>query len=160
MNSEDREAGEGARDRVGPSHGARGRVRGEAALGTGRGPEGRLRLRDEILQMMYWMRGEGLAEEVGPDDLTPFLGAGTEAEALDAELASMVGAGLLDEVGGGRYALTAQGLLEGGRRFSDEFEGLTEQAHGECSDPDCDCDTDPQAALECLSERHGLPHGG
>ena len=38
-----------------------------------------------------------------------------------------------------RYTLTATGVREGGRRFADEFADLTRAGHGECSDPDCEC---------------------
>ena len=38
-----------------------------------------------------------------------------------------------------RYALTEEGAREGGRRFADEFKDLTKPGHGECGDPDCEC---------------------
>ncbi len=125
----------------------------------GDGPAPRLRLRDEILQMMYWMKGEGLVEEAGPADLMSFLSGRAGREELEDELEAMAEAGLLEASGAGRYRLTGDGAMEGGRRFSDEFDDLTGQAHGECNDPTCDCHTDPQAALECMAERHGAAHG-
>lgn len=122
------------------------------------GPGARLRLRDEILQMMYWMRGEGLVDAPGAGDLLTFLAGRAEPARLEGELATMVDAGLLERAGEAGYRLTDEGAVEGARRFSDEFDGLTGQAHGECADPDCDCHTDPQAALECMAERHGATH--
>ena len=57
----------------------------------------------------------------------------------------------------GTVRLTEDGRREGARRFADAFSGMTGQAHGECSDPDCDCHTDPEAALECHRARHAHP---
>jgi hypothetical protein len=105
-------------------------------------PGADLAVMDEILQVMYWLRGERLAAEVVPLDLTRWLGRpGHEIEPL---LGRLVGAGLVQRVAGApgatpRYALTAAGLREGGRRFADEFAGLTRPGHGECGDPNCEC---------------------
>ncbi|MFN2455250.1 MAG: hypothetical protein ABR577_13615 [Pyrinomonadaceae bacterium] len=93
--------------------------------------------RDEILQVMYWMTGEGLGEEFALSDLRKFLNA--EADVLEVNLAQMVSDGLLERFDGGKYALTAQGKREGGRRFADEFEEMLKPGHFECDEPDCDC---------------------
>ena len=100
-----------------------------------------LRRRDELLQMLYWFRGEGLGESVAPGDLTTFLGA--EVEVVQRQLESLVEEGYVVVESGapGRYRLTEWGAKEGGRRFADEFAGLTGQAHGECSNPNCACQT-------------------
>ena len=69
---------------------------------------------DDLLQMMYWLRGiltlrrRGLLERVVIEEDT-------------------------------QYRLTEEGVREGGRRFADEFADLTKPGHGECGDPDCDC---------------------
>jgi hypothetical protein len=99
-----------------------------------------IRRRDEILQVMYWMRGEGLGGEVGVTDLRLFLNDVDEAT-LTADLAGLTAAGLLAPAGAGRYRLSARGQEEGGRRFADEFAELLGQGHGACSDPNCDCHT-------------------
>lgn len=102
--------------------------------------------RDEILQILFWFRGEGLGESIAAGELVPFLAA--EEEAIAGRLESMTEGGYLARDGGpgDRYRLTEMGLREGGRRFADEFAGLTGQAHGECSDPNCSCHTlGPQA---------------
>ena len=98
-----------------------------------------LRWRDELLQILYWMRGEGLGEAVSPGDLLPFLPGG-EAQVRE-HLERLVAEGYARRVEGSppRYALTDLGVREGGRRFADAFAGLTRQAHGECNDPDCLC---------------------
>lgn len=101
-------------------------------------PADAIRRRDEILQVMFWMRGEGLGEAPGADDLQRFL-LGESAAALEEDLAALAATGLLEPAGGGRFRLTRRGLEEGGRRFREEFEELMHQGHGACSDPDCDC---------------------
>lgn len=132
-------------------------------MSTGGDPDGRpggdgsrLRLQDEVLQVMFWMRGEDLGEEVRPGQLEVFL---TPEEGRDLEPAfrRLVDRGLLERDGSGgapTYRLTEDGLLEGGRRFADEFAEIAGQAHGTCSDPDCACQSDPEAAHECREERH------
>ena len=98
---------------------------------------------DEILQVMYWLRGENIASAVAPSELAASVGL--EVGELASLLDRMAGAGLVEEVEASspdcrpRYALTGSGVLEGGRRFADEFAEFTRQAHGQCSDPDCQC---------------------
>jgi hypothetical protein len=97
-------------------------------------------IQDEILQVMYWLRGEKLAEEVSAADLTRFVGL-TELE-IDGALERLAVVGLVRPIpaaGALRYALTDAGAREGGRRFADEFKDLTKPGHGECGDPDCEC---------------------
>jgi hypothetical protein len=93
--------------------------------------------RDEVLQVMYWYRGEGFGETVTTQELQLFLPA--DEGLLNAQLERMVGEGYLVHAGDGpvpRYAFTDYGAREGARRFADEFAGLTSQGHGECG-PDC-----------------------
>lgn len=101
--------------------------------------------RDEILQVMYWMQGEGFGTEVSVEDLKKFLSAGDEI--LEENLGHLKSAGFVESAGGGRFRLTAAGRNEGGRRFADEFEEMMKPGHYECSDPDCDCH-DPETAGE------------
>ena len=106
--------------------------------------------RDEILQVMYWMLGEGLGSEVGPAQIKLFLG-GDEPQ-LGTIMDRIAGEGFLTPIDGGRYALTPLGKDAGKRAFALEFEGLTGQAHGECDD-DCWCHTSAARAAECAAER-------
>lgn len=92
-----------------------------------------LRCRDDILQAMYWMRGEGFGEDVDVRGMTGFLDL--DANLLAEQLDILVEEGQLTE-SGGRYVLTELGAREGGRRFHDEFSDLQKTAHGECG-PDC-----------------------
>jgi hypothetical protein len=92
--------------------------------------------RDEILQVMYWMTGEGLGQEFALADLQKFLQ--TEEAVLAGNLELMVAGGLLEKIGA-KYTLTPLGHKEGGRRFADEFEEMLKPGHFECDEPDCDC---------------------
>jgi hypothetical protein len=101
-------------------------------------PTDAIRRRDEILQVMFWMRGEGLAAEVGPAELRVFLTEDTAAT-LAGDLAALAESGLLEPADDGRFRLTEHGRTEAGRRFKEEFDELMHQGHGACSDPGCDC---------------------
>lgn len=92
-----------------------------------------LRCRDDILQSMFWMRGEGFAEEADVQMLTAFMAV--DDATLSKQLAILVEDGYL-EVTEGRYRLSEVGSQEGGRRFADEMNDLQKTAHGECG-PDC-----------------------
>ena len=100
-----------------------------------------LRWRDELLQILYWFRGEGFGDVVAAEDLVTLLGA--DAHQVQMHLDRLAGEGYASPVAGPaiRYRLTERGIMEGGRRFADEFAGLTGQAHGECNNPDCSCHT-------------------
>lgn len=92
-----------------------------------------LRCRDDILQAMYWLRGEGFGEDSDVAGLTSLLVL--DEELLREQLSVLVLDGLLEE-SDGRYRLSEAGVREGGRRFADEFADLQKTAHGECG-PDC-----------------------
>jgi hypothetical protein len=102
--------------------------------------------RDEILQLMYWLKGEGLLEEVNADDLRRFLEAAPGH--LEEQLAQLVQGGYLEPVpeASMRYRLSAIGIEEGRRRFVDEFAPyLGRESHGECGDAACECHTAGEA---------------
>lgn len=113
-----------------------------------------LRAREELLQAMYWMRSEGLADSPSAIELARFLAV--PRDALAAYLERFVADGYLDVLGGG-YRLTASGEELGKRTFAEEFADLTRPTHGECSE-DCWCHEDPEEAARCLEERTG--HAG
>ena len=92
--------------------------------------------RDEILQALFWMRGEGTADSTSPSEIARFLDA--EEAVVGAALEGLAADGLLERLAVDRFRLTPLGVAEGGRRFRDEFAGLTQQAHGECG-PGCWC---------------------
>lgn len=109
-------------------------------------PAARLAARDEILQVMYWLREENIAQEVAPSDLAKWVGL--EASEIEPLLIHLLGARLVERVvvdsgaqeGVPRFRLTSAGAQEGGRRFTEEFADLTGPRHFEHSDPDCDCE--------------------
>ncbi len=113
-----------------------------------------LRLRDEVLQAMYWMRSEGIGETPTAQELSRFL-AVPEAT-LGVYLARFVDDGHLEAAGEG-YRLSATGEEAGKRTFADEMAELTGSTHGECDD-DCWCHDSPDAAASCLDERRGHVH--
>ena len=113
-----------------------------------------LRIRDEVLQAMYWMRSEGLAGAPTVDELARFLAV--PAPTLRPYLDRFVTDGYLERAESG-YRLSATGEETGKRAFADEFADLTRPAHGECDD-DCWCHESPEEAARCLEERAGHVH--
>ena len=115
-----------------------------------------LRQQDEALQILYWLRGEGLLSDVGVADLKRFLDGTVEELAIVLE--RLVDVGLVRRAGADpgatiRYALTPDGVKEGGRRFADEFADMTKPGHGECGDPECDCHQSGNPA-DCAHHHH------
>jgi hypothetical protein len=108
-----------------------------------------LRIRDEVLQAMYWMRSEGLADAPAADELARFLAV--PAPTLSPYLERFVTDGYLEHSGKG-YRLSATGEEAGKRAFAEEFADLTRPGHGEC-DEDCWCHDSPEEAARCLEER-------
>jgi hypothetical protein len=108
-----------------------------------------LRVRDEVLQAMYWMRAEGLAERPAAAELAAFLAV--PAETLGPFLVRFAEDGYL-ELEDERFQLTPRGVEAGKRSFADEFADLTRPTHGEC-DEDCWCHSSPEEAARCLEER-------
>jgi hypothetical protein len=105
--------------------------------------------RSEILQVMFWLRGEGLGEVVDAPLLERFLGV--QARVGVRYLDQLVTDGYLERVPAG-YVLSPAGLEEGRTEFAMSFSDLTRPAHGECS-ADCWCHTSVEEALACAAER-------
>jgi hypothetical protein len=103
---------------------------------------------DEILQAMYWMAGEGLADSTDSAELARLLVA--PRRTIAAQLRRLVRRGYLACVPGQRYRyrLTESGRQEGGRSFADEFAELTKPGHGECK-PGCWCHDPARAGEPC-----------
>ena len=113
-----------------------------------------LRVRDEVLQAMYWMRAEGLDDAPTAEALARFLAV--PPDTLTAFLDRFCVEGHLESLPTG-YGLTATGTELGKRAFADEFSGLTGAAHGECAE-DCWCHSSPEEAARCLEDRVGHVH--
>lgn len=99
---------------------------------------------DEMLQIMFWLRNEGLSSDVAAADVARF--AARPANEIAMLLQAMAGLGYLQTSDGVRYTLTDEGAREGARRFADEFADYTKPGHGECGDPDCECHETGSAA--------------
>jgi hypothetical protein len=104
--------------------------------------------RDEILQAMFWMRGEGLALELTAQELVSFLAR--PQEDISRHLSRLADAGDLVRATSGAYSLSPSVLPEAGRLFARDFEDMVNRSeHGsECSRPDCLCHT--LGPEECL----------
>ncbi len=110
---------------------------------------GGLRIRDEVLQAMYWMLGEEIAHEVDAAYVARFLAE--PADDIAGALATLVRERLvLRGAREGGYRLSREGIAEGARRFHDEFGDITRQAHGECA-PGCTCHTEEGEGKPCPS---------
>jgi hypothetical protein len=110
-----------------------------------------LRIRDEVLQAMYWMHGEGLADAPTAAELARFLAVPDEV--LGPYLERFCREGWIEPTAGG-FRMTARGRDEGRRSFADEFSDMTRPGHGEC-DEDCWCHDSPEEAARCLEGRAG-----
>jgi hypothetical protein len=113
-----------------------------------------LRIRDEVLQAMYWMHAEGLAETPATAELARFLAVPTAT--LAPYLERFAADGYLEPTDNG-WRLTPAGEETGKRTFAEEFADLTRPTHGEC-DEDCWCHDSPEEAARCLEERTGHVH--
>ncbi|HVE45344.1 MAG TPA: hypothetical protein VNA57_01170 [Acidimicrobiales bacterium] len=107
--------------------------------------------RSEILQVMFWLRGEGFGDQIDAKILERFLGVEAEIGAQYLDL--LVTEGYVDRVGD-RYGLSEAGVQEGGLEFASTFADLTRPTHGECS-ADCWCHNSPDEAAACQTARAG-----
>lgn len=113
--------------------------------------------REEILQVMYWIEGEGFATDIGPADLERFLGL--ESNNALGYLQQMVKDGYLEgKFQIDRFSLTDLGRSDGARAFADEFAELTKPSHGECG-VDCWCHSSVEEAMACANDRLEGAHG-
>ena len=110
--------------------------------------------RSEILQVMYWLRGEGFGDIVDAGLLERFLGVDaaigvTYLERLVAE-AYLVADGPF-------FALSDKGRAVGAAEFASSFAELMRPTHGEC-DADCWCHQSVEEAEACSASRHRHDH--
>jgi len=120
--------------------------------------------KEEILQVLYWMHGEELAESVPLNRLVILLN--TSAENLLAHIIKNEEAGLikrntdkLDQTV--TVAMTAAGKKEAGLIFRNAFEGMQKAGHGECG-PDCEfCYDNGEKLEDCIhncADSHSPKH--
>ena len=109
--------------------------------------------REEILQVLYWMDGEGLAYAVPFTRLLSLLD--TTKKNLLFHLQKNIEAGYLksdDETINetSSIKLTAVGKKEAGGIFRNAFEGMQKGGHGECG-PDCEfCYLEGEKLEDCV----------
>lgn len=86
--------------------------------------------RDDILELLFWMRGQGFADSLSVGEVARFL-THTEDD-VEASLEKLAGLGALER-DGERFRLSAEGLPEARRRFVDDFREMLADGHGECN---------------------------
>ena len=106
-----------------------------------------IRLRDEILELLYWLQGEGFSSHATIEGMMRFLAF--PLEEVRAAVEQLINHAEIARAPDGRLQLTDGGHREAARRFADDFAELLHQGHGECNDPSCDCHENPDAAGEC-----------
>ena len=104
--------------------------------------------RDEVLEMLYWIEGEGFSGASTLDAIARFLTH--DREAVRRTLDDLVARGdTTHNPETCEYRLTETGRKEAARRFAEEFSPMLSQGHGECSDPNCDCHSSAGGPAEC-----------
>ena len=83
-------------------------------------PDKQLAARDELLQIMYWLRGEGLAKDVAAKDLTRWISL--DPVQIHSLLVDLAEAKLVENIpsqqtNAARFQLTDSGVKEGGLRL-------------------------------------------
>jgi hypothetical protein len=115
-----------------------------------------IRLRDEILELLYWLEGEGFTTHATLDGMMRFLAF--PLEEVCVALDQLVVRGDVEHSADGTVRLTPIGHREAARRFADDFAPLLRQGHGECNDPSCECHENPDAAAECHARATARPN--
>ncbi len=96
--------------------------------------------KDEILQILYWMEGEGLGNEAPFIQVLSLLN--TNEDNLLYHVDKLVKDGVLvansPEISSTTMIQLSDNMKkEAGRRFSEAFQGYQKAGHGECG-PDCE----------------------
>ncbi len=109
--------------------------------------------KEEILQVLYWMDGEELAQEVPFDRLVILLNTSAEKllqHIIKNELAGIILRKNVKAKNDGTVSLTAAGKKEAGLIFRNAFEGMQKAGHGECG-PDCEfCYDNGEKLDDCI----------
>lgn len=109
--------------------------------------------KEEILQVLYWMDGEELAQEVPFDRLVILLNTSAEKllqHIIKNELAGIILRKNVTAKNDGTVSLTAAGKKEAGLIFRNAFEGMQKAGHGECG-PDCEfCYDNGEKLDDCI----------
>lgn len=109
--------------------------------------------REEILEVVLWLRGEGFDERIDASLLQRFLGLYVDRAARHLE--RMVADGLLHPLPNHRYRLTDRGETQAQRLIGS---ARTTRSHSGPCGPVCWCDLSPIEAAACASTSG--PHTG
>lgn len=107
---------------------------------------------DEMLELLFWLEGEGLSSSANLPGIARFI-AKSEADASRALDILLARGDVTNRQNTGFFVLTEIGRREAGRRFVEDFKALLAQGHGECNDPNCGCKTSPAGAADCQAHR-------
>ena len=106
--------------------------------------------RSEILQVVYWLHGEGLGDVVDVDLIRQYLGV-EASENLSTYLDLLVAEGALVR-DGDWYALSARAMAEGEAQLATAFTDQVHPVANDCDD-ECWCHTSPAEAEACARAR-------
>ena len=112
--------------------------------------------RSEILQVVYWLHGEGLGDIVDLDLIRSYLGVdgGVDVhENLSSYVDLLVSDGSLVQ-DGDWYALSQRALAEGEAQLATAFTDQVHPVASECND-ECWCHTSAAEAEACARSRTG-----
>ena len=102
------------------------------------------RLQSELLELLYWLQGEGFGDDATIPHMLRFVGwPEAEVRRVLERLVERGDVAVQDDV----YTLTVLGRSEAARRFADDFAEMMKHGHGECDDPDCDCHDNPESCV-------------
>lgn len=106
--------------------------------------------RAEILQLLLWIRGEGLGDTLDPGTVERFLGVAAKDGARYLE--RLAEEGMLHRACEGAYRLSPAGVRRSAEVFAADFAEFTQPTRGECG-PDCWCRASVQEADVCRQRR-------
>jgi len=96
--------------------------------------------KDEIMQILYWMDGEGFGKEVSVSQVLALLH--TNESNILYHIEKLVQSDILNSESteltiDSTVSLSENARKEAGQKFSDAFQGYQKAGHGECG-PDCE----------------------
>lgn len=119
---------------------------------TDESPGGDIAAQDELLELLYWLEGEGFEGSATIEGIVRFVAKPETSVRSTLTRLITLGSVRRDDASN-EYRLTDGGRVQAARRFAEEFAPLLAQGHGECSDPDCDCHDSPEGAADCRTHR-------
>ena len=116
---------------------------------------------EEVLQICYWLQGEGLGERFTPDAVLTFLNSSRASVAEIFEI--LAGQGDLERTAA-TYRFSAEGKKKAGRLFYENFTDFQLGSHGECNagcgDSEEECDHDQGQPIGPVHDRRNHEASG